>query len=87
VVEATDEDREDANTGKTGLVYTGFDAHSDFGYIMLKERSHYSRTARVCVIIEAVEMLGNDKVKDKERYIKVVLGEAVSSQEESSANG
>src|ERR1700677_1957792 len=51
VQEATDEDRENAGTGKSGLVYTGFE--SDYGFIMMKERSEYSRVTRVCQIIDA----------------------------------
>lgn len=74
--EITDEDRERADTGKSGLVYTGFAAGSDFSYIMLKERSDYARTVRVCDIIDAVAHLASDKVKDKEPYIKIILGES-----------
>jgi hypothetical protein len=75
IVEASDEDRENAGRGKSGLVYTGFDGHSSFGYVMLKERSDYARTARVCEIIDAVENLADEKVKDKEPFLKVILGE------------
>jgi hypothetical protein len=73
--EATNADREQASRGKSGLVYTGFDGHSDFGWIMLKEKTEYARVARVCQIIDAVEHLANDKIQDKEPYIKIVLGE------------
>lgn len=75
IQEATDDDRRISGRGKSGLVYSGFDSHSDFGWIMLKEKSDYPRTARVAQIIDAVEKLADDKIKDKEPYIKIVLGE------------
>lgn len=73
IVEATDEDREDASTGKSGLVYSGYER--DFGFIMLKEREDHPRLKRVCEILEAVTYLASDQVKDKEPYIKIILGE------------
>jgi hypothetical protein len=75
IQEATDSDREVANMGKSGMVYTGFGGHSDFGYVMMKDRSEYSRVVRVMAIIDAVEHLASDAVKDKEPYIKIILGE------------
>ena len=81
ITEATDADREDASAGKSGLVYTGFDYHSSFGYIMLKEREDYARAARVCAIIDAVEHLVDEKVKDKEPYLKIILGETTAVEE------
>lgn len=75
IVEATDEDREDAGTGKSGLVYSGFDSGSNYGFIMMKDKSEYQRVVRICQIIDAVEHLVDEKVKDKEPYIKIILGE------------
>jgi hypothetical protein len=75
IQDATDEDREVAGAGKSGLVYTGFDGRSDFGYVLLKEKSDYARTVRVLQIIDAVHHLADDKERDKEKYIKIVLGE------------
>lgn len=82
IEEATDGDREVAGAGKSGLVYTGFDRHSSFGYVMLKERQDYARAARVCEIINAVENLASDEVKDKEPHIKIILGEAAIPADE-----
>jgi hypothetical protein len=80
IEEATDGDREVAGRGKSGLVYTGFDKHSDFGWILMKDKSEYARIARVCQIIDAVEHLADDKVQDKEPYIKIVLGETQNAE-------
>jgi hypothetical protein len=73
IVEATDEDRERSSTGKSGLVYTGYER--DFGFIMLKTREEYPRVVRVYKILEAVNALADETVKDKEPHIKVILGE------------
>lgn len=80
VEEATDGDREIASRGKSGLVYSGFEGHSDFGWIMMKEKTDYPRIARVCQIIDAVEKLADDKIQDKEPYIKIVLGETNNAE-------
>ena len=74
VLEADDSDRENAATGKSGLIYSGFSHSSNYGYILLKERSDYARAVRITQIIDAVEHIGDEKVKDKEPYIKIVLG-------------
>jgi hypothetical protein len=75
IVDAEDSDREIASRGRSGLIYSGFDGHSEFGYIMLKDRSDYARVVKICRIVNAVEHLADDKVKDKEPYIKILLGE------------
>jgi hypothetical protein len=75
IQDATDVDREDAGTGKSGLVYTGFDGKSDYGYVMLKDKVDYTRAARLLKIIDAVYHLADEKERDKEKYFKVVLGE------------
>lgn len=80
IEEATDGDREVAGRGKSGLVYTGFGGSSDFGWILMKEKADYPRIARVCLIIDAVEKLADDKVQDKEPYIKIVLGETKNAE-------
>jgi hypothetical protein len=82
IEEATDGDREVAGRGKSGLVYTGFDGR-EFGWILMKEKSDYARVARVCQIIDAVEHLADDKIQDKEPYIKIVLGEVEPKAETS----
>jgi hypothetical protein len=73
LVEVTEEDREQAFKGKSGLIYTNYDR--DFGFVMLKSREEHARVARVCEILSAVEALANDDVRDKEPHIKVILGE------------
>jgi hypothetical protein len=75
IEDANDEDREGAGAGRSGLVYTGFEGNREFGYIMMKDKADYSRIVRICQIIDAVEHLADEKVKDKEPHIKVILGE------------
>ena len=75
IADATDEDREVAGAGRSGLVYTGFEGNREYGYIMMKDKAEYPRIVRICQIIDAVEHLADEKVKDKEPHIKVILGE------------
>jgi len=75
IQDATDEDREIADAGRSGLVYSGFQSSQGYGYIMMKDKTEYSRVVRICQIIDAVEHLADEKVKDKEPYLKVILGE------------
>jgi len=74
--EVTDEDRETAHVGLSGLAYTDFEGKSQtFRFVMLKQKEDYARTATVLQKLEAVAHLSDEKVKDKEKYIKILLGE------------
>ncbi|CAM6003856.1 unnamed protein product [Sphagnum balticum] len=74
--EVTDEDRETAHVGLSGLVYTDFEGKSQtFRYVMMKRKEDYARVATVLQKLEAVAHLSDDKVKDKEKWIKILLGE------------
>ena len=76
IKEITDEDRETAHIGLSGLVYADFEGKSQsFRYVLLKEKADYARTALVLTKLEAVAHLSDDKVRDKEKWIKVLLGE------------
>ena len=76
VTEVTDEDRESAHIGLSGLVYADFEGKSQtFRYVMMKQKEDYARTANVLSKLDAVAHLSDDKVKDKEKYIKILLGE------------
>jgi hypothetical protein len=75
VTDVTDEDREVAIIGMSGLVYTDTSSSSNYGFVLLKERSDYERAKNVLVKLEAVLFLKDEKVKDKEKYIKILLGE------------
>jgi hypothetical protein len=77
ILDLTDEDRETAHVGLSGLAYTGYEGKSQsFCYVMLKSKEDYARTQTVLNKLEAVENLKDDKVKDKEKWLKVLLGEA-----------
>jgi len=74
--EVTDVDRETAHVGLSGLVYADFEGKSQtFRYVMMKTKEEYARVATVLQKLEAVAHLSDDKVKDKEKWIKVLLGE------------
>ncbi len=76
ISEITDDDRETAHVGLSGLVYTDFEGKSQtFRYVMMKSKEEYVRTANVLHKLAAVQCLSDDKVKDKEKYIKILLGE------------
>jgi hypothetical protein len=81
ITEVTDDDRETAHIGLSGLVYADYEGKSQsFRYVMMKEKSDYARTASVLTKLYAVAQLSDDKVKDKEKYIKILLGEAVDEK-------
>ena len=81
IKEATDEDRETAHVGLSGLVYAAFEGQSQsFRYVMLKAKEDYARTNTVLIKLEAVAMLSDDKVKDKEKWIKILLGEKTDEE-------
>lgn len=76
IAEATDSDRETAHVGASGLVYADFEGKSQtFRFVMMKSKEDYKRVANVLTKLEAVAYLSDDKVKDKEKYIKILLGE------------
>jgi len=76
IKDATDDDRATAHVGLSGLVYTDFEGKSQsFRYVLLKRKEDYARTANVLSKLEAVAFLSDEKVKDKEKYIKILLGE------------
>jgi hypothetical protein len=75
IKEVSDSDREDAKIGSSGLAYSGADSKDGFCYILLKNREDHSRVKRVLVLLEAAHQLANEKERDKEKYIKILLGE------------
>jgi hypothetical protein len=74
-MDANDEDRENAHVGMSGLVYTSMSANSDYACVMLKEKTDHARAKNVLVKLDAVQKLKDEKVKDKEPFIKILLGE------------
>ena len=76
IQDLTDADREEAHVGLSGLAYTGFEGKSQhFAYVMMKTKEEYSRVQNILIKLEAVEFLKDEKVKDKEKYLKILLGE------------
>ena len=78
--EVSDEDRQTAHMGLSGLAYTGFEGRSQtFGYVMLKSKEEYSRVKRILILLEASAALADENTKDKEKHLKVLLGETVEN--------
>ena len=75
IKEVTDEDREDGGVGSSGLVYTGSGHTDGFCYLMMKDKAEHPRLLKVLVILDAVAHLKDEKEKDREKYIKILLGE------------
>ena len=76
IEDVTDEDRETAQAGlASGLVYTGVNSHDGFGYVLLKEKTEYNRVVRMFKLLAAASNVLDEKVKDKEKYLRILLGE------------
>jgi len=77
ILDATDKDREEVELGLSGLAYTGFENKArTFGYVMLKDKTDHARVKKIFEMLDAVEHLKDEKVKDKEKHLKVLLGES-----------
>ena len=76
IAEINDDDRETAHVGPSGLAYTDFEGRSQtFRFVMLKSKEEYSRVGRILTLLEAASALANENTKDKEKHLKVLLGE------------
>ena len=76
IQEITDKDREDGHVGLSGLAYTGYEGtNQHFGYVMLKSKEEYTRTSIILRKLEAAAALTDAKTKDKEKHLKILLGE------------
>jgi hypothetical protein len=76
IAEVSDDDRATAHSGASGLAYCGYDNNSQtFNDVMLKSQEDYARTQKILTLLEAAAALGDEKTKDKEKHIKVLLGE------------
>jgi len=81
IQEVTDEDRETAHVGLSGLVYAEYEGKSQsFRYVMMENKEDYPRVARVLEIIDAVSHLADDKERDKKKYIKIIMGEKTDEE-------
>ena len=76
IQELTDTDREDGHAGMSGLAYTGYEGKSQhFGYVMLKTKEEYPRVAMILKKLDAATALTDPNTKDKEKHLKILLGE------------
>jgi hypothetical protein len=76
ITDLTDEDREGGHMGMSGLAYTGFEGRSQsFGYVMLKTKEEYKRVKKILTLLDAAQALATEGTKDKEKHLKVLLGE------------
>jgi len=76
IKDLTDDDRRNGHVGASGLAYTGFHAQSEhFDYVMLRAKEDYARTQTILTKMHAAQQVADPKVKEKEKYIKILLGE------------
>jgi len=76
IEDITDADRETAQPGvASGLVYTGVSHNDGFGYVLLKDKAEYARVGRMFKLLDAASNVLDEKVKDKEKHLKILLGE------------
>ena len=84
IQETTEDDRDTGHHGASGLMYTGYEGRSQaFGYVMMKSKEEYPRVQRILALLEAAAALSDDKVHDKEKYIKILLGETDGQEKDS----
>jgi hypothetical protein len=76
VVEATDEDREVATTGSSGITYTPPVKNSDYYHILLKSKDEYPRLSVLFKRLNAARnFFDKESEADKALCVKIVLGE------------
>lgn len=75
IQEVSDRDREEAQVGKSGIAYTNTETKDGYCCLMMKEKSDYSRFKLLLERLNAAA--GINEGKDKEKNIKVLLGEPV----------
>ncbi len=76
IKEVTDLDREEAAIGNSGLAYTNSETKDGYCAIMMKDKSEYARLKLLMTRLDAAEKI-NKNDKEKEKYIKILLGEHV----------
>ena len=78
IQEVSNLDREEATIGSSGFVYTNSETKDGYCCLMMKDKSEYSRIKLLIERLEAANMIGKND-KDKEKYIKIILGEALDA--------
>ena len=78
IQEVSDRDREETVVGKSGIVYTNSETRDGYCALMLKDKSEYARFQLLLVRLNAAAAINEGK--DKERNIKVLLGEPVEEE-------
>jgi hypothetical protein len=76
IQEVSDLDREEAVVGTSGIIYTNSETKDGYCALMMKDKSEYSRFKLLMQRLEAAEKI-NKNDKEKEKYIKILLGEPV----------
>lgn len=75
IQEVSDRDREEAVVGKSGITYTNSETKDGYCCLMMKEKTEYVRLKTLLERLNAAALINEGK--DKERNIKIILGEPV----------
>jgi hypothetical protein len=75
ISEVIDDDRERSATGQSGLTYCDVDHSDGLCYVMMKEKEEYPRIKLLFDRLEAAGKLTDKTEKEKEKYVKILLGE------------
>lgn len=78
IQEVNDRDREEAAMGKSGIIYTNSETKDGYCALMMKDKAEYSRFKLLIVRLNAASCINEGK--DKERNIKILLGEPVEEE-------
>jgi len=80
IEEVSDRDREETAVGKSGIVYTNSETRDGYVALMMKDKNEYTRFQTLLTRLNAAATINDEKGKDKERAIKVLLGEPVEDE-------
>lgn len=75
ISEVTNDDRERAAKGNSGLTYCDVDHSDGLCYVMMKSKDEYPRIKMLFDRLNAAQRVTDKNEKDKEKYVKVLLGE------------
>jgi hypothetical protein len=73
--DVTDEDRETAELGNSGVLHTPPVRGSEFYYVLMKDKSEHTRLKTLLLRLNAAERILSKDEKDKKKHISVLLGE------------
>ena len=78
IQDVSDRDREETTIGKSGIVYTNSETKDGYCALMMKDKVEYGRFKLLLERLNAAHAINEGK--DKERNIKVLLGEPVEDE-------